>query len=124
MDRNNKNKHPLKENYERFFEGKDTRLQESHEVPKIPIPRGHTGWEHINKIESLKQQINYHNLEIKPHLGSLQKWEAKEYITVHNNNIKELKAAAKYMRTHSELWEDVLAKYGFTVEKFLRRLGL
>lgn len=69
----------------------------------------------LDKFVRALSMNNYHKNEILPQMKKMEKWEAKEYQSLYDSNVKELKEFGEILISEP-YFDKVLTKYGLKVE--------
>ncbi len=73
----------------------------------------------IADIIKWKDAIVYYNNDIKPHLMSMDNWEAVSYSLPNETTVKKLKKNITYIRENESIFNEILVNYDYTVETFI-----
>lgn len=76
----------------------------------------------LGQLLELKKSIDYHTAEIKPHLETMEKWEKKEYLEVHEGNVASFNNLKNYLNDEESTFNTILSEYNLTVEEFINNL--
>ncbi len=75
----------------------------------------------IDQILKMKALTEYYYNQVAPNISKMQKWEAKEYMSAHSENVAELERLEKYIIEHEMLFNAILFEYHYTVVTFLAK---
>lgn len=73
----------------------------------------------IGQILGLKAQLEYHKHNIAPFTYEMEKWEAKEYQAVHEDNLSQFNDLRNHIISNEAVFNLLLCDYNLSVAIFI-----